>query len=360
MKKVLVFISLLLTIIPIKIKAISASSWIVMDSDSKRVLAGSNINDKRLIASTSKIMTAIVTIENANLYDKIVVDESVLKAYGSAIYIEIGEEISIKDLLYGLMLRSGNDAALVIKKYFENKKIDLVELMNDKAKKLKMNDTIFYNPHGLEENDGKANTSTSYDMALLMSYAIKNKDFKTIVETKSYKAKTDKKTYTWKNKNKLLFNYEYCNGGKTGFTKLAKRTLVTTASKDGKNLVVVTLNDGNDFNDHKNLYEEYFKKYELVKLIDKKKFKIYNESYYKGVKFYVKKDFQMLVTKGERENLKLNIILEKNDDFKNNQAIGKAQILLNNQNIYEEDIYIVKKSKVKKENLWNKIKNWFK
>jgi D-alanyl-D-alanine carboxypeptidase len=360
MKKVLTIVVVLLIFIPLKIKAISASSWIVMDSDSKRVLGGSDIDEERLIASTTKIMTCIIALENGKLTDKITVNESVLKAYGSAIYIEIGEELTLEDLLYGLMLRSGNDAAIVIKDYFDNKGLDIVEMMNQKAKELNMNNTIFYNPHGLEEDDGSANTSTSYDMALLMSYAINNKKFKKIVSTKSYTTKTNYKSYTWKNKNKLLFNYEFCNGGKTGYTKLAKRTLVTSASKDNKNLVVVTLNDGNDFDDHKTLYEEYFKKYETLKVIDKNKFKIYNESYYKGVNFYVKNDFQMLVTSSEKNQVSLNIILEKNENFEDNQKIGKAQVLLNNETIYEEDIYIVKKSSIKKKNFWNKIKNWFK
>ena len=345
MKKVLVV--LICFFMPIKVYAISASSYIVMDADSNRVLEGSNINEQRLIASITKIMTAIVTIENGNLKDKVVVDERVLKAYGSAIYIEVGEQITLEDLLYGLMLRSGNDAALII---------NLVELMNNKAKDLKMENTIFINPHGLEEDDGNGNMSTSYDMALLMSYAMKNKTFKKITSTDNYVSKTDKKTYTWKNKNKLLNMYEYCNGGKTGYTKKAKRTLVTSASKNNKNLIVVTLNDGNDFNDHKKLYEKAFKKYDKMKVIDKKKFKIKNESYYKGVKFYVKEDFNMLVTKEEIKQLNLNITLEKNEHFEDNQKIGKVQVMLNNENIYEEDIYIKRNNK---KGLWNFIKNLF-
>ena len=341
MKRIILLIILLT---PIRVWAISASSYVVMDADSKRVIEGKNINDKKLIASTTKIMTALVTIENANLKDKVTVDERVLKAYGSAIYIEIGETITIEDLLYGLMLRSGNDAALIIKSYFEDKNIDLVKLMNKKAKKLNMNNTLFLNPHGLEENDGSGNTSTSYDMALLMSCAIKNKEFSKIVSTNEYIGHSDKKKYTWKNKNKLLSLYKYCNGGKTGFTKKAKRTLVTSAKKDNKNLVVVTLNDGNDFNDHKSLYEKVFKNYEKISVIDKKKFKVYNESYYKKVRFYVKHSFDMLVTEDERNKLYLNIILEKNPKYKNNQAIGKVQVILNGKAIYEEKIYIKKKS----------------
>ena len=356
MKKVLVV--LICFFIPLNISAISASSYIVMDVDSKRVLEGNDINEQRLIASITKIMTCIVTIENGNLKDKVKVDEKVLKAYGSAVYIQIGEKITLEDLLYGLMLRSGNDAALVIKSYFEDKKIDIVKLMNDKAQKLGMTNTIFKNPHGLEENDGSGNLSTSYDMALLMSYAMKNKTFRKITSTKIYSAKTDMKSYTWQNKNKLLKNYKYCIGGKTGFTEKARRTLVTVASKDNKNLVVVTLNDGNDFNDHKNLYEKKFAEYESMQVIDKRKFKIRNESYYRGVNFYVKNSFKMLVTKQEKDNIKLNITLDKLREFKDNQKVGKVQVMLNNENIYEEDIYIVRKSS-NKNSLWDKIKNMF-
>ena len=357
MKKVLVFLVLLC--FPLKVNAISASSYIVMDKDSNRVLEGKNINDKRLIASITKIMTAIVTIENGNLKDKVTVDERVLKAYGSAIYIEIGEEITIEDLLYGLMLRSGNDAALVIKSYFEDKKMDIVELMNKKAYELNMKDTVFKNPHGLEENDGSGNMSTAYDMALLMSYAMNNKTFRKITSTKTYVAKTNTKKYTWYNKNKLLKNYKYCNGGKTGYTEKAKRTLVTSASKDDKNLVIVTLNDGNDFNDHKNLYEKNFKKYEILTVLEKKKFKIRNESFYKGVKFYIKEDFKMLVTNEEKNNISLNIILDKNEHFKDNQIIGKSQVLLRGEIVHESDIYIVKKSSLNKKSIWKKIKEIF-
>ena len=356
MKKILVV--LICFFIPLNISAINASSYIVMDADSKRVIEGHDINEQRLIASITKIMTCIVTIENGNLKDKIKVDERVLKAYGSAIYTEIGEEITLEDLLYGLMLRSGNDAALVIKSYFEDKKIDIVKLMNDKASFLNMTNTIFKNPHGLEEEDGSGNLSTSYDMALLMSYAIKNKTFRKITSTKIYKTKTNMKSYTWQNKNKLLKLYDYCIGGKTGFTEKAKRTLVTASSKDNKNLVVVTLNDGNDFSDHKKIYEKIFKNYESMEVINKKKFKIRNESYYRGVNFYVKKNFKVLVNKEEKDNIKLNITLEKLKDFKDNQKIGKVQVMLNNENIYEEPIYIVRKNN-NKNSLWKKIKNLF-
>lgn len=357
MKKLLL---LLVFLFPIKVIAISADAYIVMDADSNRVLESKNMNKEKLIASTTKIMTAIVVIENAKLDTKVVVDERVLKAYGSAIYIEIGEELTIRDLLYGLMLRSGNDAAIVLKNYFEDNKKDLVKLMNDKAKKLNMNKTIFYNPHGLEEDDGTYNTSTAYDMALLMSYAIKNKEFVKISGTKKYNIKTNIKSYSWINKNKLLNNYDRCIAGKTGFTKKARRTLVTASSYNNSNLVVVTLNDGNDFNDHKDLYEKIFKNYTSVKLLDKNNFEIRNEGYYKGVNFYIKNNYKVMLDSKEKNTVTLNYIIEKNDDYKNNQKIGKVQVLINNDKIYEEDIYIVKKNYKKDNKLIKKIKNIFK
>ena len=196
-------------------------------------------------------------------------------------------------------------------------------------------------------------------MAILMSYAMKNKTFRKITSTKNYKTKTNMKTYTWQNKNKLLKEYEFCTGGKTGYTKKAKRTLVTSATKDGKNVVIVTLNDGNDFNDHKKLYEETFNQYEKIDVINKNDFKIRNESYYKGVKFYVKKDFKILVTKSEKDNINLNITLEKLSHFEDNQKIGTVEALINNKKVYSENIYIVRRNKIKSKSFWNKIKSLF-
>ena len=149
---------LLILIIPYKVFALSAASAIVIDQDSKRVLYSKNAYEPKLIASTTKIMTALVAIENSDINKTIKVDDSVLKAYGSAIYIEIGEKLTIKDLLYGLMLRSGNDAALVIANNVCKNEKEFVKLMNQKALELGMKNTIFFNPHGLEEDDGNGNT----------------------------------------------------------------------------------------------------------------------------------------------------------------------------------------------------------
>ena len=353
MKKIILFVILLIPIL--KIDALE--SYVVMDTKSSRILSPKNMDEKMLIASTTKIMTSLVALETASTTDVLCAGKEVLSVYGSMIYLDIGECMTLYDLLVGLNLRSGNDAAMVIATEtigYDN----FIKEMNILANKLGMTSTNFKNPHGLDNET--ENISTAHDLALLMRYATTNKTFMEITKLKKYMLTSNIETHIWYNKNELLRSYKFLTGGKIGYTEKAGYMFVSSATKAGENLIVVTMKEKDRFNTHKKLYEEYFKKYELVKLIDKNKFKIYNESYYKGVKFYVKKDFQMLVTKGERENLKLNIILEKNDDFKNDQVIGKAQVLLNNQNVYEEDIYIVKKTIAKKDNLWNIIKKWFK
>ena len=245
---------LIVLVLPVKVFSISASSAIAMDLDTGRVLYGYNTNEKKLIASTTKIMTAIIAIENSDLSKEIEVTDIIYESFGSGIYIEVGEKITIKDLLYGLMLRSGNDAALVIAEAISGSEEEFVYLMNEYATNLNMKNTIFYNPHGLEESNGNANTSTTLDMAKLTKYAMENSVFREIFKTKKYTVKTNYKTYVWHNKNKLL-SLDYITGGKTGFTELARRTLVTTGSKNNINLVVVTLNDPNDWQDHKEIYE---------------------------------------------------------------------------------------------------------
>ena len=273
MKKIILFSLLLFLFIPnIQASTSSAHSYILMDNKTGRVLDGKNINEKMLIASITKIMTSIVAIESGKLDEEITVDETILKSYGSGVYIEVGEKIKLRDLLYGLMLRSGNDAALMIAKFVSGDVDKFVEEMNIKANKIGMNNTNFVNPSGLDNSDS-GNLSTSYDMAILTRYAMKNDEYKKIVSTKEYKVTTNKKKYIWKNKNKLL-KYNYITGGKTGFTEKARRTLVSTASNNEIDLIVVTLKDQDDWNTHKSLYKKSFFEYKNYKFINKNKFSI--------------------------------------------------------------------------------------
>lgn len=326
MKKILFF---LLLFVPFFVKGMSAGAYIVMDMDSGRVLEGLNTEKVSLIASTTKILTALTAIEYGNLEDVVRVNQDVLTSYGSGIYIQVGEELTLDDLLYGLMLRSGNDAALAIASHVGGSKDNFVYLMNEMAENIGMHNSSFVNPSGLEENDGTANKSTVYDMAILTKFAMQNEHYKRIVGTKEITVKSSLKTYKWFNKNKLLNTYKYCTGGKTGYTEKAKRTLVTTASNNNMNLIVVTFNDGNDFNDHKELYEKYFNNYVRVKVLDK------NTNYGKNIK--LKNDFYMIKKDDDYIEVRENINSSKS--YIDGSIVGNVEVLLNGNVLGSRNLY---------------------
>lgn len=352
MKRVLFF--LICWIVPSFVRAYSAESMVAIDMDSGRILYEHNAYQEKLIASTTKIMTTIIAIENLDLDTEVTVDERVLKAYGSGIYIEIGEVMTLRDLLYGLMLRSGNDAAIVIANAVGGSMEGFVYLMNQKAYEIGMSHTKFYNSHGLEENDGSGNTSTAYDMGLLMRYAMQNDEFQKITSTKNYVGKSDKKTYHWTNKNKLLNSYEYTIGGKTGFTEKARRTLVTAAEKEGRRIAIVTLNDGNDFQDHKNLYEVLFSQFESVSIFQKEEFQIPDLKEYLNDELYIEKDVQVLLTKEEKQDLHVDYEMYSLESYSDGDCVGVAHIKLKEKELRSVRIY-VKKSKTKNAGLFQNI-----
>lgn len=326
MKKILLVLVFLLCI---NVNA----SIVVMDADSGRILYSKNKNERKLIASTTKIMTTIVALENANLSDVLKVGDEIKTVNGSMIYVKENEKFTLNDLLHGLMLQSGNDAAMVIASKimpYDN----FIASMNLKAHKLGMNNTTFENPHGL--NDNTKNYSTAEDMSKLMRYAIKNKDFINITSTKKYKVGN----YIWYNKNKLLSEYKYLISGKIGYTKASGQVFVSAAKKDNKTLIIASIDESDKFNLHKNLYERYFKEYEKYKIIDKNtfSFKVKNKNH---DHYFIKNDFYMLLTKEEIKKLKISIDLHKNNNFVN--------IYLNNNLIHSEKLYILKyKSRLKK------------
>ena len=259
--------------------SIQATSYIVIEQSNNKMLEGSNYYEQRSVASISKIMTAIICIENSNVNEKVKVPQEINTVDGSSIYLKVDQEITILDLLYGLLLRSGNDAAISLALAICPTINDFVSLMNQKAELLNMTRTIFSNPHGLDVNDN-GNISCAYDMAILYSYCLENPLFAKIVSTKMH--------HNYQNKNKLLRNYNYCTGGKTGFTTKARRTLVTSASKDNINLIIVTLNCGNDFESHQNIYEYYFNNYQAIKILNK------GLNSFDNYSFKVKKDYYFI------------------------------------------------------------------
>lgn len=237
--------------------SVSARSAIVMVAATGEVLFSKNEREKRGVASTTKIMTAVVALENANLADKVIASETAITVEGTSIGLQKGNEVNLHTLLYGMLLESGNDAANVTAELVSGDKIAFAELMNDKAKQLGMFDTSFKNPSGLPEKD---HYSTAYDMALLGSYAVKNPVFRSICSSKRYTAEISNPTHetTLYNHNKLLNKYDGAFGIKTGFTKAAGRCLVSAVEREGITLVAVTLNAYDDWNDHIKLYDYCF------------------------------------------------------------------------------------------------------
>ena len=353
MKRVLLFFLLFIMFIP-KINASlnSASSYVLMDEETGRVLLSKNMNNKSLIASITKIMTAVLAIESNKLDEIITVDESVLKAYGSGIYIQVGEEMSLRDMLYGLMLRSGNDAAVMIATYVAGSEESFVKLMNDKAKEIGMKNTTFVNSSGLDNTDS-GNLSTSYDMALLTRYAMKYDEYKKIVKTKQYTVKTNYKTYVWHNKNKLL-NYDYITGGKTGYTEKAGRTLVSTATVDNMNLIVVTIRDSDDWNTHLSLYDYAKDTYTLYKVLNKDNFAVIGDDYYNN-NLYIKEDLYIPLKNNETGYLISKIKLEKLKEYKEGDKVGNIYIYINDELLATKDIYVSKDIEKNKKSFWQKI-----
>jgi len=342
---------MILCLLPSHVYALTVSSQsaCMMDIDSGRVLFAKSENNPRLIASITKIMTAVLAIESGRLEEEVTVGEEVLKMYGSNIYIELGEKMTLRDLVYGLMLRSGNDAAIVISVFIGGTEEKFVEMMNEKARTIGMKNTIFKNPHGLDEET--ENKSSAYDMALLSSYASKNDIYMKIVGTKKYQVQSNLKSYLWYNRNKLLTSYDKTTGGKTGYTPRAGRTLVTTAKDKNLNLTVVTLNDGNEYDTHEKLYEYAFENYQNYQILNTKKFKI-DHAYYPD-QIYIKEDFTYPLTEEEKEQVKVEVRLSKLNEYQDQDAVGVVSVKLNNEKVHEQKIYVRKKKS--KDSWWQKI-----
>lgn len=249
----------------LQLSVVHGESYCVLVDGDNTIVDEKDMNKPQSVASISKIMSAIIALEKGNLKDTWTCGKEVNTAYGSMVYLKEGQRVSLESLVYGLMLRSGNDAAIAIATRISGSEESFVKEMNQKAKKIGMLNTMFRNASGLDEKDG-GNVSTAYDMALLMSYAMKNPTFRKITNTKYY---TSDWKYHWKNKNKLLFEYPFTNGGKTGFTKKAGRTLVSSAIHDGVENVVVTLNMGDDFKFHEDKHTEVFNQVDSVEVLQK-------------------------------------------------------------------------------------------
>ncbi len=247
---------------------LSARSAVLIDSASGRLLYEKNGFERLPMASTTKIMTAVLTLENLPLTAKVRVSPVAAGVEGSSIWLETGEELTVEEMLYGLMLNSGNDAAVALAEAVAGSVDAFVTLMNARARELGLFNTSFETPNGL---DGDGHYTTAFDLAALTRHALTLPRFREIVGTKQ-------KTIPWaghewdrslKNHNKLLWRYEGCTGVKTGYTKKAGRCLVSSAVRGGRELIAVTLNAPSDWEDHAKLLDHGFEDFEAVPLTSK-------------------------------------------------------------------------------------------
>jgi len=246
--------------LPNSVSAISAEKAIVIDAVTGRVLYEKNADTRSLIASTTKIMTALIVCEQCNVLDRMRIPKEAVGIEGSSMYLQEGEVLTIQELLYGLMLHSGNDAAVALAIYCGGTVEGFAELMNDKAHRLGMNHTHFENPNGLDSPD---HYSTARDMATLSAYAMQNPIFAKTVSTKQVKIGSR----CLQNHNKLLWRMEEVDGVKTGYTRAAGRILVSSATRDHRRLIAVTMNAPNDWQDHLSLLHDGFSEYAMQKVV---------------------------------------------------------------------------------------------
>lgn len=246
--------------LPVRAGAISAECAILIDAQTGRVLYEKKAEEKSLIASTTKIMTALVICEQTNVLDRVKIPKEAVGIEGSSMYLKEGEVLTVQELLYGLMLQSGNDAAVALAIYCGGTVEGFTELMNDKAHRLGMTQSHFANPNGL---DSPGNYSTARDMAILTAYAMQNPIFAQTVSTKTITIGER----CLRNHNKLLWQLEGANGVKTGYTNAAGRILISSVTRMGRQLIAVTFNAPDDWQDHKTLIEDGFSRFTVQQLI---------------------------------------------------------------------------------------------
>ena len=335
-------------------RALSAESAILLDAQTGRVLYEKQADKQSLIASTTKIMTALVVCEQTNVLDRVRIPQEAVGIEGSSMYLKAGEIMTVQELLYGLMLHSGNDAAVALAIYCGGTVEGFAELMNDKAHRLGMEDTHFVNPNGL---DAPGHYSTARDMAKLAAYAMENPIFAQTVSTKTVKA-ADR---TLTNHNKLLWSLEGAEGVKTGYTKAAGRILVSSCSRDGRRLIAVTMNDRNDWQDHTKLMESGFADFSVRRLVTAGECLGTVEilSGEKGsVQLLAAADFSYALTADEQPELVLSQPEFAYAPVVRGQEAGCAYVCLNGKTVGKIPLVYgetVEMETVKKPSLWEKL-----
>ena len=335
----------------LQVHAFSGECGVLIEQVTGRVLFEQCAQEQKYIASITKIMTAIVAIEEGNLNEEIEISKNTTQQVGSSLYVKEGDSIKLVDLIYGLMLRSGNDAAMAIAEGVSGSHDEFVDLMNNKAKELGLKNTVFQNTSGLDETT--YNLSSAHDMALIQQYAMNNPMFREIAGTTVHQATTrNGNTYVWHNKHKLVTGrYEDAIAGKTGFTKKAHRTLVTSAQRDNLELIAVTLNDGNDWNDHINLFNYGFNNYELRQVV-------YEGPLTVKENLYVEEEVYLALKKDQTDVVTTELVLKSDQPKTDKYEAGMLEISLNGELVKEVEVYETKEAKTQNLSWFEQMWQW--
>ena len=329
----------------------SAKAMCVMETSSKRVLYSKNMEEKLAMASTTKIMTAITAIESGMDLDEIFeISEKSVGISGTSIYLRKGEKLTLRKLLYGLMLVSGNDASVAIGEKVGNGVEHFIDMMNWKARQIGAFNSHFENTHGLDQ---QGHYTTAYDLALITSYALKNEVFKEIVSTKNIQiTNEDGKIRYFKNKNKLLFSLEGAEGVKTGFTDDAGRCLVSAVNKNGMEIVCVVLNCGPMFEESAVLLNKAYQDFAIVELTKDYKFPD-NIEVSDGRKDFVligtEKKFYYPLLEKEKDLIRYEYKIKDKIEAPicKGDEIGEIRIFLDKELLFSEKIYTMEDIRTK-------------
>lgn len=312
----------------------------VMEVMSGRMLYSFNAEEKLPMASTTKIITAITVLDNFDINKTVEVPSECVGIEGSSIYLKQGEKYTVCDLLYGLMLRSGNDAAETLAVALAGGVSDFVKLMNETAKKVGAFNTSLVNPHGLNAEN---HYTTAEDLAKISVYAMKNETFKKIVNTKTHIATeiTSGERKVWKNKNKMLSIFDGAEGVKTGYTVKAGRCLVSCAKREGMEVVSVVLNSPQMFERSCELLENSFTDFDMVKVIDGKRFDyvVFDKEKINAYEIERPKDFYYPVKRGEKLSCELNFENEIRNTCEKSQKAAEIKIYCSKQLIFSQKLY---------------------
>ena len=348
--------------------SLTAKSGVVIEAETGRVLLEKNKDEKLPMASTTKIMTALVALENTYDLDEIfAVDNRAVGIEGTSIYLKKDEHLSMRHLLLGLMLASGNDASLAIGYRVGNGDISkFVEMMNQKATELGLHNTHFDNTHGL---DSATHYTSAYDLAVITASAMQNKDFREIVKTKfaQIPSNIDGQNRYLRNKHKLLqADMQGCEGVKTGFTDNARRCCVTSCRRDGMRLICVVLNCQDMFEESRKMLESCFDTYSCQTILEPNKY-VESISVKNGavdsVKTYTKQGFCYPLKAGELEKINTKVSIEQVVDapIKKDTEVGELKIYYDNNLIFVSKIYTMEDVETKDygQKLKDIVDNWY-